>query len=359
MEQGEQDKSELPTPFKLLRAREKGSVARGMDLGFLTGLSAFLVYAWINGADFGQKVADMVRIALGNGPAIAADRAAVIALIPSIFNDVAISVALMVGTMFVVTFLFELLQTGIVFSAQPLKPDFGRLNPAKGLKRLFAIRLLVETFKNILKLCVYTAICWLVLRDLLVSNAASISDARILASLLVSAGFRLLFYCVLAALFFAVVDQLIVRRDFQKRMRMSRREVRREHRDREGEPRLKQKRKQLHGEFVKASQSLRGLRGADVLITNPQHIAMALRYERQTMQAPVIVAIGRNAFAQRLKRLAFIYGIPTFENRPLAQQLLATGSLSQPIPDSCFQAVADIYNALGQRRATIEEQVQA
>lgn len=346
MEENEQDRSERPTPFKLRRAREKGSVARGMDLGFLTGLSAFLVHAWIAGPDFGGRLLEAVRMALTGGPMIAEGDAAVLALIPPLFAAVARPLAIMAGVILMITLLFEMLQTGVVFSAQPLRPDFSRLNPAKGLKRLFTLRLLIETGKNVLKLMVYTAIGWLLIRGVLRADIGSVSDARGLSALMARATFRMLAAFALAALFFAAVDQLIVRRDFLKRMRMSRREVRREHRDREGEPRLKQKRKQLHGEFVKASQSLRGLRGADMLITNPEHIAVALRYDRASMPAPLIVAIGRDRFAQRLKRLAFLYGVPVIENRALARKLLRRGALAQPIPEGCYRAVADAYNAL-------------
>jgi flagellar biosynthetic protein FlhB len=130
---------------------------------------------------------------------------------------------------------------------------------------------------------------------------------------------------------------------------MSRREVRREARDREGDPRLKQKRKQLHAEFSKLSQSLRNLKGADVVITNPEHIALALRYDRRTMQAPRVVSMGINYFARYIKQMALLYGIPVFENRPLARALYAQASLNKQIPDHCFQPVADIYNILRAR----------
>jgi flagellar biosynthetic protein FlhB len=154
----------------------------------------------------------------------------------------------------------------------------------------------------------------------------------------------------LGAIFFAVLDQIIVRGTFLKRMRMSRRELRREARDREGEPRLRQKRKQLHRELTKSRQSLRSLHKADVLITNPQHIALALHYDPKTMPAPKVVSVGLNHFAQRLKRLAFLYNIPIVENRALAQALYRKAALNGTIPPECFRPVADIYNAIRERK---------
>lgn len=354
MDESDQDKSEQPTPFKLHRAREKGTVARGMDLGFFISLSVFLLYAWVNGAPFAGAIAQAARDTLVGGPRLAEGPFAVLAVVPPLFAAIARPIAFMAGAIFLAVLLFELIQTGVVFSAQPLKPDFSRLNPAKGLKRLFSLRLLIETGKNIFKLVVYTAVGSLVVRGVLTSDVGLATDARGLSALIARAAFRLLAAFALIALFFTAIDQIIVRRDFLKRMRMSRRELRREHRDREGEPRLKQKRKQLHGEFVKLSRSLRGLRGADMLVTNPQHIALALRYDPRTMAAPKIVSIGTDRLAQRLKRLAFVYGIPIFEDRPLARALLRHGVLDRPIPEHCFQPVANIYNALRRKGGSTE-----
>jgi flagellar biosynthetic protein FlhB len=126
-------------------------------------------------------------------------------------------------------------------------------------------------------------------------------------------------------------------------MRMSRRELRREVRDREGEPRLKQKRKQLHADFVAASQSLRNVKGADVVVTNPNHYAVALRYDGATMAAPLVVSRGANALAQRIKRLAFRYGIVTVEDPPLARLLYRACTLDSPVPESAYREVAALY----------------
>jgi flagellar biosynthetic protein FlhB len=342
----DQDKSEAATPFKLMRARNKGVVSRGMDLGFLTGLATFLGYFWIEGPNLGHTVSQAARGTLVASTTLAGGSESILTAATLVLASIIEPIALFAGAIFCVVLVFELLQTGVVFSSEPLRPDFSRLNPAKGLKRLFTWRLLIETAKNVLKLAVYAAIAFLVIRSVWRSDSPSISDAHRLSSAMSSAAFRLLACFVLAAFFFAVLDQLIVRRAFGKRMRMSRRELRREAREREGEPRLKQKRRQLHAEFVKMSQSLRNLRKADVLITNPEHLALALHYDRRTMQAPVVVSLGKNLFALRLKRMAFVYGIPVIENRTLARTLFRRAALDKPIPEHCFRPVADIYNTL-------------
>lgn len=257
METSEQDRSEQASPFKLMRARRKGSVARGMDLGFFVGIAAALAYFWATGADNVALILDISRGAFVTGPQLAEGNTALLALTVLLFAVVVKPLIVFAGTTFLATLLVELLQTGVVFSAEPLKPDFSRLNPAKGLKRLFTIRLLVETVKNVVKLAAYGYVAWLIVRAALTVEAPAITNGAQLFEAMKASAFKLLAAFALLALIFATLDQLIVRRDLAKKMRMSRRELKREHREREGEPRLKQKRKQLHGEFVKQSQGLR------------------------------------------------------------------------------------------------------
>ena len=349
-EDSEQDKSELATPFKLRKAREKGQVARGMDLGFFTGLTTFLVYMWIFGDGLGEHLRAASRAALITAPEVLGAPNALLHVTGGLAMEVAKPVALMAASMFGVVLLFELIQTGVVFSAEPMKMDFNRLNPAQGLKRIFTIRMLVETLKNIIKLSVYAALAYVILRQALELGNAAVQDGASLAAAMWQIGFRLVSWFAGAAVVFAILDQLIVRREFQKKMRMSRRDVRRESRDREGDPRLKQKRKQLHSEFVKASQSLRGIRGADVMVTNPTHYAVALRYDRATMAAPTIVSRGVNQFAQRLRRLAFFNNVIILQQPALARALYFKGQLNEEIPDFLYQSVADLYLDLRARQ---------
>lgn len=346
MEGAEQDRSEQATPFKLARARRKGSVARGTDLGFLTALGAFLLYMWVAGPGLGGSLAAASRSAIVTAPSVADGPSALLALTGYVFSSVARPLAFLCFGIFATVLLFELIQTGIVFSAEPLKADFSRLNPAKGLKRLFSKRLLIETAKNILKFVVFVGIAWLVGRRAVGDALASVGDAGGLSEAMYGTALRLVACFALAALAFAALDQIIVRKEFGKNMRMSRRELRREVRDREGEPRLKQKRKQLHAEFASASKSLRGVKGADVIVTNPVHYAVALRYDRATMAAPIVVSRGANGLAQRLRKIASLHNVVIVENRTLARSLYRCCVLDGPVPESLYRDVAALYMGL-------------
>jgi flagellar biosynthesis protein FlhB len=343
MEENELDKSEQATPFKLKRAREKGTIARGIDLGFFTSLSAFVAYAWLVGASSTVNIAHLSAITFRNLALSIDAPAALFAQTGFLFASIVNPLLIFAGSVFAVVALVEFLQVGPVFSFQTMKPDFKRINPAQGLKRIFSWRMLIETFKSVLKLAIYGAITWLVIDTALDYDAAGALDGISLTRTLGSVGFKLLFYFALAAMFIAAIDQILARREFAKKMRMSRRELKRENRDREGDPRFKQKRREYHNEFMKMAQSLRGARDADVILTNPTHYAVALRYDPAKMEAPKIVSRGSDNFAARIRRIGFVYGVTIIEDVALTQALFKTRILDAEIPDALYQNVADLY----------------
>jgi len=351
MEQ-EQNRSEAPTAYKLMRARRKGQIARGLDLGFFATTAALLAYAWIGGTALLGGLSAAMRDALVSSTLLVDDHNAVLMVVVDLFGRIERPLALLLLSLFVLVLLLELLQTGFIFSSEPLRPDFSRLNPAEGLKRLFNMRMLLETAKNLVKLALYSVASWLLIRSSLRNDIADVHDAAGLVRASAHAAPRLLALFVGIALVVAIADQMIARGGFLKRMRMSRRELKQEVRDREGEPRLKQKRKQMHGEFVRNSRSLKGVRGADMLLVNPIHVAVALRYDPATMAAPVVAAAGSDRLAMRLKRLALLYGVPVVEDAPLARALLSATPIDRTIPSGTFQQVASHYNRLRRPRAS-------
>ncbi|MEH0198323.1 EscU/YscU/HrcU family type III secretion system export apparatus switch protein [Caulobacter sp. CCNWLY153] len=350
MENTEQNRSEKPTPFKLKKAREKGSVARSMDLSFLTGSFALLAYLWISGDAVWSQLTRAAAQALVAAPNVSASRHEILIVTAGALTSMFRPLTLLCATIFLVVGVFEVVQTGLVFSTQPLKPDFSRLSPAKGFKRVFSVRTLIETAKTILKFGAYATLATVIVQAAWAVDGPAATDAARLAQAMGGTSFRLLMFFVGGALVFALLDQWLVRREFLKQMRMSRRELRRESRDREGEPRIKQRRRQLHGEFVKMSQSLRNMRGADVLLTNPTHFAVALRYDPRSMEAPIVVSLGAHQFAQRLKAVAFSYGVPIVPDPPLARALYRSCQLRQAVPPDYYGPVSRIYMTLRERR---------
>ncbi|MBS0503425.1 MAG: EscU/YscU/HrcU family type III secretion system export apparatus switch protein [Proteobacteria bacterium] len=333
----ENDRSESATPYKLRRARERGMVARGFDLGFAVLIGTFLLWLWFAGAGFAAAMQLASARVLGAGdiaPGVAAGQ---------LFKALTGPLIGLGAMLFGVGLVADFLQVGPVFSAHPLKPDFTRLNPAKGLKRIFSWRALIEAGKGVLKLIAYGAIVWLVARRLFTVDLPGIVDAASMAAILGSAVMRLLASVFAMALVFAVFDQLLARRQFDKQMRMSRRDVRREAREREGEPRLKQRRRQVLREFMQAARSVGAVQGADIVVTNPTHYAVALRYRGRSMAAPRLVSKGRDRLAERIKRAAFLYNVPVVEDRVLARGLFRDAAFDAEIPARYFAEVAALY----------------
>lgn len=347
MEENELDKSEAASPFKLNRAREKGSVARGIDLGFFAGILALLGYAWVSGTTAVVEISRLASLTFRSAAFGEGGSQVLTSLISTLFSAIIPTILVFAGTVFAVTLLFEFLQVGPVFSAQTLKPDFKRINPVEGLKRIFSLKMLIEAFKSVIKLAVYGVIAWLVIAAALRVTVYSATDAGRLLAAMGNAGFRLLAYCAIAAFFIAMLDQVWSRRDFAKKMRMSRRELRREHRDREGDPRLKQKRREFHKSFLDMAKSLRGVRDADVILINPTRFAVALRYDSQTMLAPKLVSRGSGALASRIRELGFLYGVTIHRSPELARLLFRTAQLDIEIPDALYEQVADVYRRHG------------
>lgn len=350
MEGQEQNRSEEATPFKLRRAREKGQVARGMDLGFVGSLLALAIFTLFAGPAFAMRLGELMRRSLGAGAGVAGDPAAALAVVREVYW-LAFEPLVLLGVAIVLLLVFlELVQLrGFLFTTAPLKPDFTRLNPATGLKRLFSARMLKETLKNIVKCAVYAGLAWLTVTGAVSMFGDTLADAGSLGRAMASGGRRLLLAFICAAFVFMVLDQLIARGEFRKQMRMSRREVTREAREREGEPRLKQKRRQLHQEMRKQAEGLGKLDGSDFIVTNPEHFAVALAYDPRKVDAPVVRARGRNHFAQLMKRKARLLGLPVIADPALARALYRDCRADEPIGSRHFHAVARHYAALRQR----------
>jgi flagellar biosynthesis protein FlhB len=342
-----QNKTEEATPHKLRKARERGQVARGLDLAFAGSLLAVALVALVAGERFAATLAQLLRHSLTAGISTATDPRQALDLVGATYWTAFEPLVILGAVLIAILVTLELIQLrGFMFSTQPLKPDFQRLNPAAGLKRLFSARMLKETLKSLVKFCVYGVAAWLVIVAALETLAPRISDARRLAEALQTGTWQLLTAFIALAAGIAIIDQLIVRSEFRKQMRMTRRELTRENREREGEPRLKQRRRDLHAQMREQAEGLGKIAGSDLLVVNPEHFAVALRYDPKTMQAPEVRVKGRNQFAQLMKRKAFLLAIPVVPHPALARSLYADGKAGRPIGPDHYRDVAQLYRGL-------------
>lgn len=344
---GEQNKSEEATPFKLRKAREKGQVARGMDLGFVGSLAAVALFSAFGGEAFFDRLTHAMRYSFSRGISGEGDPLHAIGIAKAVYWDAFLPLLVLGGVIVVILVVLELIQLrGVVFTMHPLKPDFSRLNPAKGLKRIFSARMLKETLKSIVKFVAYTGVAWFLIRAALGFWSLKLIDATHLVAAMEHSAARLLYAFMALAFVFMVIDQITVRKEFGKQMRMSRREVTREAKEREGEPRFRQKRKQIHQQMREQSAGLGRVAGSDMIIVNPTHYAVALCYDAKTMDAPQVVVKGRDHFAQLIKRKARLHGVPVLSHPGLARSLHADCATGQTIRSTHYHDVARIYRAL-------------
>jgi flagellar biosynthetic protein FlhB len=229
-----------------------------------------------------------------------------------------------------------------VGSAAPLVPDFSRINPAQGMQRLFSLRGLAELVKALLKCALLTGVAYHFLRTRL-PEIALLSTPGGLASLAVIGRtlWELMLRMALAGGFIAAVDYLFQRRIFEQRLRMTKQDLKEELRRSEGDPLLKSRLRRLQLQFARG-RMMQQVAKATVVVTNPTHLAVALRYHPGEHPAPRVVAKGMRLVAERIKEEALRHRVPVIENQPLARALYDTTDLGRPIPVDLYQAVAEI-----------------
>lgn len=350
--QPDQDKTEKATPHRLEEARKRGEVAKSQDVtGGLVMMVAAAIIA-VTGGGVALALANATRRSMewaGTAPAL--DRAFV-GWASHAFAPVWQSLAPMVLGLIVIGVLSNLVQTGPMFTTHPLKPDFKRMNPAQTVKRVFSMRTIWELGKLFVKAVLLAGVC-----ALFVSKAQALAEAvamtlpQRVGSLVMAAFVKTSVYVLLVLVAVAVVDLLFTRREFMRRMRMSRRELRDEVKRRDGDPAVKAKQKQQIRDLLKKTRALNRVQDADVVITNPTHVAVALRYRSGQTLAPVVLAKGAGFLGSRIRTLATRHRVPIVRVPALARALYGECDIDGAVPEIHYAQLAPVYRELWARRA--------
>jgi flagellar biosynthetic protein FlhB len=243
------------------------------------------------------------------------------------------------------------LQVGAIFALDPLKPQLKKLNALEGLKNLFNTKTFIELIKNIAKIIIVFYFAYSTIRGnlytILQTTTGPIDNQAVQLLSIVNAAhftgdilFRFVMKVCIAFLAISVIDFMLQRQQFMKQMRMTKDEVKREYKQDEGDPLIKSHRRQLHREFA-FSDAKQQVKQSDVVVTNPVHVAVALKYNREEMAAPEISIKGQRAFAEMMVEVAQESGIPIMRNIPLAWALFELEE-GQEIPEELFNTVAEI-----------------
>jgi len=337
------DRSEEATPYKLEQARKQGSVAKSQDLTAVAVLAALARTLFACGWDGVRQTARLQQSILKHMRDLDWGADGVSAWLGQVLVGMLNILAPLFLALLIVAILVNLLQTGPILSVKPLTPDMDRLNPAMGFKRIFSARALYEAVKSVFKLVILGAVAFIVIRDDIAGlTLLSAIDTGAYPRILLGMTGGLLSKLVLALLAVAIIDYSYTRWEFGRRMRMSRRDVRDEVKQREGDPRIRARVRELRMEMLKRSKAMRKLPSADVLITNPTHLAVALRYEHGEALAPQLVAKGAGELACRMRLAAARYNIPVVQNRTLARTLFREVEYEGFVPEKLYPQLARI-----------------
>jgi flagellar biosynthesis protein FlhB len=351
MQEQEQNRTEQATPFKLSEAKKRGQVAKSLDFNSLVIVCGLLFALVVWGESQWARFCSLCAELFSASAALQVTQQSLPAIAGSIAAEMLAMVLPFAAAGFVFAVLANIVQTGPILSGDPLKPKFERLNPVAGFKRIFNKRMLFEGLKSVLKLGFFGLIAYAFFAALwpaLPSVATSDTGAQM--QWLGDSTVALLFRLGLALVVVGLLDMVFVRWQYKKQMMMSPREVKEEVKRREGDPLIRAKIRELQRENRKQARSLNRVKEADVLITNPEHLAIALRYDRLRMSAPVVIAKGVDASAAEMRTLAERHGVPKFERRRLARLLFRRVGIDQPIPAECFVDVARVYAEVNERK---------
>jgi len=236
----------------------------------------------------------------------------------------------------------NLVQVGFLFTTESLQFKLSRLNPLEGLKRIFSKRALVELFKSMSKIGLIAYITFSSIKGK-VAFFPYLMDVELkaISSFLGNILFTIMWKVILLLTFLAIVDYLYQKYEYETSLKMSKQEVKDEHKNIEGDPQVKGKIKEKQRQMA-MNRMMQEVPQADVIITNPTHFAVALKYDPQTMDAPMVIAKGQDLVALRIKEIAKKSGVITVENKSLAQLLYFNVDINEQVPDHLFQAVAEV-----------------
>jgi type III secretion protein U len=335
------DKTEQPTPKKLQDARKKGQVAKSKDVTSTVELLVWVLLAALATAYATSQFTGLIEAALQAlsdpfalaAPAIGekALRALLALTAASLLPVAAVGV------------LTEYLQAGPVFTFERLMPKLENMNPVEGVKRMFSMDNLIEIVKAAAKTVALLVIGWLAVSGLVpqLVHLPFAQRPEAVGSALWAAARPVLVWTVALFALLSLVDIVYQRWSFTKKMRMSRRDIRQEMKDNEGDPYIKAQRRQAHEEWSQRNAQ-QAARGANALIVNPTHVAIAVDYDRETCPVPTIAAKGEDHVARAMREAAEEAGVPIVRNVPLARDLLARGEVGELIPPDLFDVIAEV-----------------
>lgn len=336
------DKQYDATPHRRQKAREQGQVARSQDLASAIVLLGSLLVLMYVGADFFGFLRSLMERFLGGDAWRSTDTPTMLALFQEIVGMLGQHLLPILAAIFVIAVVGQMGQFGLLWLPEKLSLDFERLDVIQGLQRMVSSQNIMRLGFGLAKVLLVAAlgvwILWSLLPTVVSSSSMTIPD---LATFFGSSSLDAAMKLAGALLVLALLDYLYQRWKFEQDLRMSHQEMREELREMQGDPEVMRQRKALQRQLV-MSRLKTVVPTAEAIVTNPTELAIAIRYDMDTMAAPVVVAKGAGVLAQRIRRLGLEHGIPIVERKELAQSLYKHVEVGQPIPTEQYAAVAEV-----------------
>jgi len=352
-----EEKTEEPTPKRKEDARKKGQVPKSHDLNSAAILVLLVILISILGDSTYTGIFNALRISLESGLSynVNIGNAGQI-LLGHLLNYMKITLPIMLIVM-IAGILANIMQTGFIRSTHPIKPDLNRLNPIEGFRNIVSQRALVELVKNVIKLVIIGNIAYSYISKNLSNILASpqYNPQRLLPVFMETVR-GLMIQVGIGLVILAIIDYMYQRYAFRKSLKMTKQEIKEELKEQEGDPQIRSRIRQKQRQLA-MSRMMAYVPEATVVVTNPTHLAIALKYEEASGRAPVVVAKGADFVAERIKSIAREASVPIIENKPLAQALYKDADIGREIPVELYQAVAEIlaivYRMEGRYRAHV------
>lgn len=338
------EKTEEPTGKKLSDARKKGQIAQSKEVTNFASLLALTLSVTILAPYMVLQLYGTMAVVIEHSAVARVDAGAVGEILTGLVLDTMLAIAPTLGTVMILGFSASLFQAGILFTTEPLTPKLEKLSLIAGVKRLFSLKSLVEFAKGIIKLAIVAYIAYVLMspeldraEDLLDMDVVDV--LREIQTLVIRLMFGVLGFMAVAA----VADYTYQKYEHTKQLRMSRQDVRDEHKQSEGDPQVKARLRQIRADRARR-RMMAAVPKADVVVTNPTHFAVAMVYDTEAMAAPVVVAKGSDAVALRIREVAKEHKVPIVENPPLARALFASVEIDEQIPEIHYKAMAQVIS---------------
>lgn len=337
-----QERTEQATPRRRKKAREEGRVPKSQELNSAVMLLLGSAAIFLLGSTIGGDIQDFMKYIFQEAPNLRLDSESLI----NFMNQRIINFFILLGPiliiLMVIAYAVNVLQVGFMISTKSIEPKLDKLDVVSGLKRLVSVRSLVQLVRDLSKIAIVGLVGYKCIEsDLQTFFLLSDNSVGVFTSAMGMIALKTVLKIAAVLLFLAILDYAYQRYDFEKGIRMSKDEIRREMKDTEGSPQVKSRIRQVQREMSR-QRMMQAIPEADVVVTNPTHIAVALKYDIDEMEAPMVIAKGERKLAEKIKEIAKEHEVPLVENKPLARALFKMCDIGSYVPDKLYKAVAEV-----------------